>query len=565
MTFQDFLMNSPSGGLMIKVGDGTPIGGMPPWITSDTVNGGLMFKVNAAGYTPPDGMLQTGTALNATLQVVNDNVGTNSPLQLSTTQINFGAFTGAATGNILWRANGTLTDYTGWHQSDGDYKLITKNASPIFINIANGLNFANGFSTQGGFNSSGFYVGTSSTQNGALTIKGSGGNILSLRDSSDVEKLSLTNAGVLTWSSGNTIYNDGSDNFTLSANGGSGKALRLVNLNSAFQINGNWVGGSTDGAFNFLANTTTTSASVNGLVAINSTISPAAGAASFRLLNFAYTINTSGAQTGTATGIFLNATETALNGMTHNLMDLQVGGVSKFSVSTTSVKINSYAQFGAAGSGLQKGQINIISDSTQYFLRLGHSSLSGNNETTFVGDGNGAFEVKFNGTTTQYWDYQNNVTIGNRNAYGNRLTIIGKALTNAAVFYDSGIAEIATFGVSGGNTTRFSGAVRASYINTYDNGYSMIESLGSDKMRIGYSMRIDMTKLSVGINTSSIDNSAQFQIDSTTTGFLMPRQTTAQINAIATPANGLQVYNTDLLQPCFYDGTGWRKVSHSSM
>jgi hypothetical protein len=41
--------------------------------------------------------------------------------------------------------------------------------------------------------------------------------------------------------------------------------------------------------------------------------------------------------------------------------------------------------------------------------------------------------------------------------------------------------------------------------------------------------------------------------------------TQAQILAIATPANGLQVYNTDLNQPCFYDGLGWRKVSHSSM
>jgi hypothetical protein len=45
----------------------------------------------------------------------------------------------------------------------------------------------------------------------------------------------------------------------------------------------------------------------------------------------------------------------------------------------------------------------------------------------------------------------------------------------------------------------------------------------------------------------------------------MPRQTQAQILAIAAPANGLQVYNTDLAQPCFYDGTGWKKVNHSPM
>jgi hypothetical protein len=38
-------------------------------------------------------------------------------------------------------------------------------------------------------------------------------------------------------------------------------------------------------------------------------------------------------------------------------------------------------------------------------------------------------------------------------------------------------------------------------------------------------------------------------------------------NAIAAPANGLMVYNTDLNTPCFYDGGAllWKKVSHSNM
>ena len=65
--------------------------------------------------------------------------------------------------------------------------------------------------------------------------------------------------------------------------------------------------------------------------------------------------------------------------------------------------------------------------------------------------------------------------------------------------------------------------------------------------------------------TGSADASARLQINSTTKGFLMPRMNTGEINAIATPANGLQVYNTDLGQPCFYDGAGWRKVSHTNM
>jgi len=79
----------------------------------------------------------------------------------------------------------------------------------------------------------------------------------------------------------------------------------------------------------------TTTSGIANYVTIRRTFAAAAGTASFRPLNIEYTINNSGAQTGgaTATGIFLNATETALNGMGHALIDLQVGGSSKFKVS----------------------------------------------------------------------------------------------------------------------------------------------------------------------------------------------------------------------------------------
>lgn len=145
------------------------------------------------------GVLQIagGVALDSTLRFVEDQNGTDSKLQLSTSQISFAGFAGATTGNILWTANPILTEYTGWHQSDGTYRIITKNNSPLFINIESGLNFANGLSTQGGFNSSGLYVGTGATQNGALTVKGSGGNIASLRNSSNVEKVNVNDAGVV--------------------------------------------------------------------------------------------------------------------------------------------------------------------------------------------------------------------------------------------------------------------------------------------------------------------------------------------------------------------------------
>lgn len=66
--------------------------------------------------------------------------------------------------------------------------------------------------------------------------------------------------------------------------------------------------------------------------------------------------------------------------------------------------------------------------------------------------------------------------------------------------------------------------------------------------------------LAIGVALNPNDNlplmsdSAVLQADSTTQGFLPPRMTTAQKNAIVTPAIGLMVFDTTLGRPCFYNG-----------
>jgi hypothetical protein len=60
------------------------------------------------------------------------------------------------------------------------------------------------------------------------------------------------------------------------------------------------------------------------------------------------------------------------------------------------------------------------------------------------------------------------------------------------------------------------------------------------------------------------DNSAMVDIVSTTKGFLMPRMTTTQRIAIASPTTGLMVFDTILNSFYFYNGTAWTAFTSTS-
>jgi hypothetical protein len=71
------------------------------------------------------------------------------------------------------------------------------------------------------------------------------------------------------------------------------------------------------------------------------------------------------------------------------------------------------------------------------------------------------------------------------------------------------------------------------------------------------------TKLGIGSSTAPVA-SALVEMTSTTQGLLLPRMTTAQINAISSPATGLVVFNTDINHVCVFIGT-WRRLTDSAM
>jgi|GEM_PF-683960 len=64
----------------------------------------------------------------------------------------------------------------------------------------------------------------------------------------------------------------------------------------------------------------------------------------------------------------------------------------------------------------------------------------------------------------------------------------------------------------------------------------------------------------IGIGTNTPDASAVLDITSTTKGLLIPRITGVQRTAIASPATGLLVFDTDTKTIWTYDGTAWKNL-----
>ena len=79
---------------------------------------------------------------------------------------------------------------------------------------------------------------------------------------------------------------------------------------------------------------------------------------------------------------------------------------------------------------------------------------------------------------------------------------------------------------------------------------------GSGSSEVYYT-NMDALGITDGVSIS-IDAGTIFQLDSTTRGFLPPRMTSTQMEAISSPSEGLIVHATDADRPQFNNGTSWR-------
>lgn len=113
----------------------------------------------------------------------------------------------------------------------------------------------------------------------------------------------------------------------------------------------------------------------------------------------------------------------------------------------------------------------------------------------------------------------------------------------------------ATDGGNNNNGLQFVAATSTgkTYINGWDDGgtsqYDIVISSNGGRVQFG--------------TDSSSVASSQLTINSTTRGFLLPRMTTTQRDAIATPATGLSIYNTTTNTEDYYNGSAWVSLQTS--
>jgi len=127
------------------------------------------------------------------------------------------------------------------------------------------------------------------------------------------------------------------------------------------------------------------------------------------------------------------------------------------------------------------------------------------------------------------------------------------------------IGSLAASGVGLSIRTDNGGGGINSGINTnFNNGATWIDDNNVRAMQILYNGGVlfaNTTRypITIGAATKAVA-SAQLEMVSTTQGFLPPRMTTTQKNAIASPAAGLVVYDSTTNKLCCYNGSTWNDL-----
>jgi hypothetical protein len=314
---------------------------------------------------------------------------------------------------------------------------------------------------------------------------------------------------------------------------------------------------------------------------------------------------------GTITGTLSAQTDlnTALSGKVPTSRTLTINGTTQdlsadrtFTISTGITIGTTAITSGTVGRVLFEGTGNVVQESANLFWdntngRLGigvtpNQSLSvhtgaifGNAAfgaglvTTF--DGTSISMVRGGCTTTISSGFGGTASIG---TVSNAAFRIFTANTVRIQINDNGNVGIKTT-VDAGFTVDINGTARVNGSLTFQAGGSNLIGPAGTAFTMSSAVTLDLTSASfrfytsytsggvsnaafmvtpqlyIGTSIPTFKPSAQLELDSTTKGFLPPRMTTTQKNAIASPATGLVVYDTTLNKLCLRTASAWETIT----
>lgn len=216
-----------------------------------------------------------------------------------------------------------------------------------------------------------------------------------------------------------------------------------------------------------------------------------------------------------------------------------------------------------------------ITGNTDQFVGIGettptarlHVKGSGNDNTTTSllvqnSDGTTLFDLRDSGLLMSALNMSNNNVIKFNGQNVLRGSTTANEVTIAEGFnFQNTIIDDSQLTVKGRGTTSATTAL-------------LVEnSAGTDLFKVNDNGNVLMANNAFQIQTSQVVSyrpgifggagrsaSAVLQADSTTQGFLPPRMTTTQRDAITSPASGLMVYNTTTNKAQCYNGTAWQDL-----
>ena len=308
-------------------------------------------------------------------------------------------------------------------------------------------------------------------------------------------------------------------------------------------------GSSINRAFHYFTNSLTFNPTVDFIphVTMAATFGPTSGTGTYAQLVLQPTINQTGGANGITRGLYVNPTLTAAADF--RAIETTAGNVifngGNVGIGTSSPSYKLHV-VGSAGfdNGASGDAITLLNGG---FIQSSLIRFRGFSTQFVIQDNsyNTKFAVSTSGSLS-YFNTGGNVAIGTTTDAGFKLDVNGTARVQGAMTIS-------------GLITAPSGLFVSGVLDIYNDGSNGAISMRTPTNTLNLRKYVKVLGDNGGFGNN--DASAAFQIDGTNRGFLPPRMTQTQRNAIASPAIGLEIYQTDATEGKYiYKSSGWTYI-----